>query len=126
MLSAVGQVFAYRVGIQPTLDYQPAARPRLTIRQLLGGLVGMVGYGIAGYLSAMAGRRADAPNVGIKVGLMVGLVTLIIGACASFIEWRADYVPERRMGVFGIGLILVGFSLQSVQYWVSLLDVSVR
>jgi hypothetical protein len=30
------------------------------------------------------------------------------------------------MGVFGIALILVGFSLQSVQYWVSLLDVSIR
>jgi hypothetical protein len=28
--------------------------------------------------------------------------------------------------VFGIGLILVGFTLQSVQYWVSLLDVTVR
>jgi hypothetical protein len=30
------------------------------------------------------------------------------------------------MGVFGVGLILVGFALQSVQYWLALLDVSVR
>ena len=30
------------------------------------------------------------------------------------------------MGVFGVGLILIGFSLQSVQYWVALLDVTVR
>jgi hypothetical protein len=30
------------------------------------------------------------------------------------------------MGVFGVGLIIVGFSLQSVQYWLALLDVSVR
>jgi len=28
--------------------------------------------------------------------------------------------------MFGIGLILIGFSLQSVQYWVALLDVTVR
>jgi hypothetical protein len=28
--------------------------------------------------------------------------------------------------VFGIGLILVGFTPESVQYWVSLLDVTVR
>ena len=30
------------------------------------------------------------------------------------------------MGVFGIGLILTGFTLQSVQYWLALLDVGVR
>jgi hypothetical protein len=29
------------------------------------------------------------------------------------------------MGVFGVGLILTGFALQSVQYWVALLDVSI-
>ena len=27
------------------------------------------------------------------------------------------------MGVFGIGLILCGFALQSMQYWLALLDV---
>jgi hypothetical protein len=42
------------------------------------------------------------------------------------VEWTADRVPEKRMGVFGVALILAGFSLQSVQYWVSLLDVTVR
>jgi hypothetical protein len=32
----------------------------------------------------------------------------------------------RRLGVFGIWLVLLGFVLQSVQYWVELLDVAVR
>jgi len=30
------------------------------------------------------------------------------------------------MGVFGVGMILIGFALQSVQYWLALLDVSIR
>jgi hypothetical protein len=30
------------------------------------------------------------------------------------------------MGVFGIGLILAGFTLQSAQYWAVVLDVTVR
>ena len=30
------------------------------------------------------------------------------------------------MRVFGVGLILIGLALQSVQYWVVLLDVAVR
>ena len=28
------------------------------------------------------------------------------------------------MGVFGVALLLVGFSWQSIQYWVALFDVS--
>jgi hypothetical protein len=38
----------------------------------------------------------------------------------------ADHVPERRMGAFGVGLILIGFTLQSAQYWAVLLNVTVR
>jgi hypothetical protein len=30
------------------------------------------------------------------------------------------------MGVVGVGMILMGFALQSVQYWLTLLDVTVR
>jgi hypothetical protein len=30
------------------------------------------------------------------------------------------------MGVFGVALILLGFALQSFQYWVVLLDLGVR
>lgn len=37
-LSTLGQVFAYRAGIRPTLDYQPAARPRLTKHQFLAAV----------------------------------------------------------------------------------------
>ena len=36
---------------------------------------------------------------------------------AAQILWIADHVPEKSMGVFGIGLIPFGFALQSVQYW---------
>lgn len=126
-LSTVGQVFAYRVGIRPTIDYKPAARPRLTRSQLLGALNRTVGYVITGYMSALvAGQRANALTLGVKVGLMTGLITVVVGACTPFIEWGADHVPEKRMGVFGIGLILVGFALQSVQYWVALLDMGVH
>ena len=64
--------------------------------------------------------------MGLKAGLAIGVVTAIVGPCTPFIEWMADHVPERRMGVFGVGLILAGFTLQSVQYWVTLLDVTVR
>jgi len=126
-LSAVGQVLAYRAGIRPTIDYQPVARPRLTKHQFLAALNRTVGYAVAGYLSALAAHQgANALGIGVKVGLVVGVVTAIGSGSTSFVEWSSDHVPEKRMGVFGVGLILLGFALQSVQYWLELLDVSVR
>ena len=126
-LSTVGQVLAYQAGIRPTLDYQPATRPRLTKHQFLAAVNRTVGYAVAGYISALtAHQRANALSVGVKAGLAIGVVTAISGACTPFIEWSVDHVPEKRMGVFGVGLILIGFALQSVQYWVALLDVSIR
>ena len=125
-LSTLGQVFAYRAGIRPTIDYQPAARPRLTKHQFLAAVNRTVGYAVAGYISALtAHQRANALSVGVNAGLVIGVVTAISGFCTPFIEWIADHVPEKRMGVFGVGLILIGFALQSVQYWVALLDVSI-
>jgi hypothetical protein len=126
-LSTAGQAFAYSIGIRPTVDYKPAMRPRVTRLQMLSCVNRGFGYGVGGYLSALfAHQREHAIAIGLKAGLALGLVTLIIISCTPFIEWGADHVPERRMGVFGVGLILIGFGLQSVQYWFTLLDVSVR
>jgi hypothetical protein len=126
-LSTMGQVIGYRVGIRPSLDYEPATRPRLTKYQFLAVVNRTVGYTVAGYVSALvAQQRANAFSIGVKAGLGIGVVTAIANTCTPFIEWGADHVPEKRMGVFGIGLILIGFALQSVQYWVALLDVTIR
>lgn len=127
VFSTLGQVLAYRAGIRPTIDYQPAKRPRLTKHQLLAAVNRTVGYAITGYLSALvAHERANALGVGLKAGLVIGVVTAIAGSCTPFVEWSADHLPEKRMGVFGVGLILSGFALQSVQYWLALLDLDVR
>jgi hypothetical protein len=126
VLSTLGQILAYRIGIRPEVNYQPAARPRLTKYHVLGAVNRTVGYVIAGFISALiVGKGAAALNVGLKFGLVIGVVTVILGASTSFIEWIVDHLPEKVMGVFGLGLLLVGFALQSVQYWVALLDVSI-
>ena len=123
-MSTLAQVIAYQFGIRPTLDYLPAPRPRLTRHQLLAAVNRTVGYAAGGYLCALVSHREPAASIGITAGLALGIVTTISSACTPFIEWIADHVPEKRMGVFGVGLILVGFALQSVQYWVALLDVN--
>jgi hypothetical protein len=127
LMSTVGQSIAYRMGIRPTVDYQPAHRPRISKFLMLAAANRTVGYAITGYLSSLVAQQWEHPiAVGLKTGLSIGLVTAVVGCFTPFIEWTADHIPEKRMGVFGVGLILIGFTLQSVQYWVTLLDVSIR
>lgn len=126
-LSTVGQIIAYRVGIRPTMDYAPAARPRITKRQLLSSVNRTVGYGLAGYVSSLFGHRKEmAVSLGLEVGVITGVITTVSIFCTPFVEWMADHMPARRMGLLGIGLILAGFLFQSVQYWVTFFDIAVR
>lgn len=127
VMSTVAQAIAYRFGVRPTVDYGPARRPRLTRFQMIAVANRTVGYAIAGYLcSILTQQRQQALSVGLKAGLAIGLVTAIVVPFSPYIEWAADHVPEKRMGVYGVGLILLGFTLQSVQYWMTLLDVTVK
>jgi hypothetical protein len=58
----------------------------------------------------------------ISVGLVTGIVTGVGATLNPYIEYYADNLPERRLGVLGIGLILCGFALQSLQYWLALFE----
>jgi hypothetical protein len=85
-----------------------------------------IGNTASGYVSALiAGERTIALHAGLTFGLAIGVVTAVASAFTPFIEWAADHLPERRMGVLGVALILFGFALQSVQYWVALLDIPI-
>jgi hypothetical protein len=128
LISALGQTVAYHAGIRPTMDYSPAPRPRASRRQILAALNRTVGYGIAAaVLCAKVAHRPDrALSFGLTVGLAIGVTTTISMSCTPVIEWAADHIPEKRMGVYGVALILIGFALQSIQYWTTLLDVPIR
>ena len=123
-LITVGQVFAYTRGMRPAIDYAAFRRPRLTRRQFWGTVVRTVGYiATALICSAFIHHVDHAWSFAIRVGLVTGIVTGVGVTINPYIEYYADNLPERRLGVFGIGLMLCGFALQSLQYWLALLDV---
>lgn len=123
-LSTVSQIVAYSMGVRPSMNYAPAPRPRITRLQALTCANRSVGYAVAGWACArLVHQPALAVSFGLRIGLVMGIVTFISSALGPMIEWGADHVPEKRMGVFGVILIVLGFSLQSVQYWAALLDV---
>jgi len=123
-LVTIGQVVAYSRGMRPSLDYEASRRPRITPRLFWGTIVRTVGYiATALVCSALAHRIAHPWLFAIQVGLVTGLVTGVGFTVNPYIEYYADSLPEQRLGAFGIGLILCGFTLQSLQYWLALLDV---
>jgi len=124
ILITAGQVFAYSRGMRPALDYGASRRPRLTRRQFRGTVIRTVGYMATALICSAFIHHVDhAWSFAIRVGLVTGIVTGVGITVNPFIEYYADNLPERRLGAFGIGLILCGFALQSLQYWLALFDV---
>jgi hypothetical protein len=124
ILITIGQIFAYSRGMRPATDYAASRRPRLTRRQFWGTVVRTFGYMVTALVcSAFIHHVEHAWAFAIRVGLVTGIVTGVGATFNPYIEYYADNLPERRLGVFGIGLILCGFTLQSMQYWLALFDV---
>ncbi len=124
ILITIGQILAYSRGMRPAMDYTASRRPRLTRRQFWGTVVRTVGYIATALICIALVHHFDhAWSFAIRVGLTTGIVTGLGQTVNPYIEYYADNLPERRLGVFGIGLILCGFALQSLQYWLALFDV---
>ena len=124
ILITVGQILAYSRGMRPAIDYASSRSPRLSSRQFWGTLVRTVGYIASALVCSAFIHHLDHPwSFAIRVGLVTGIVTAVGATFNPYIEYYADNLPERRLGAFGIVLILCGFALQSFQYWLALFDV---
>jgi len=124
MLITIGQIVAYARGMRPAMDYAASRRPRLTRRQFWGTVVRTVGYMVTALICSAFIHHVDhAWSFAIRVGLVTGIVTGVGATINPYIEYYADNLPEQRLGAFGIALILCGFTLQSLQYWLALFDV---
>lgn len=127
LLSGLGQMFAYKLGFVPTAELQPDTRPRIRKRQLLGALNRTIGYVVGGTVSGLlAHEGAQGLKFGVKAGLVIGILSIALGTLIPYIERKVDNLPGRMLGAIGAGLVVLGFVLQSVQYWVTLLDVPIK
>jgi hypothetical protein len=122
VLITIGQVLAYSRGISPSMDYVASRRPRLTRRQFWGTVVRTFGYFATALICSALVHHVNWVFA-IRVGLVTGIVTGLGQTINPYIEYYADSLPERWLGVLGVGLIFCGFALQSVQYWLALFDV---
>jgi hypothetical protein len=127
LLATVALVAAYRLRFAPSDEFEASERPHLSGHKVAGAVVRAILLGLAGTLGArINGAKPETLEFGIRYGLVVGLVGLVLGSLTGFIEWYIDRLSERRLGLLGVCLIICGILLQSIQYWVALRDVPVR
>jgi hypothetical protein len=124
ILISAGQTLAYSRGMRPAMEYVATRRPRVTRRQIWGTLQRTVGYIVTALLCSAFIHHVDHTwAFAVRLGLLTGVVTGVLTTLYPYIEFYADNLPERRLGVFGIALMLCGFAMQSLQYWLALFDV---
>jgi hypothetical protein len=127
ILITVGQIVAYSQGIRPSVEYVASRRPRVSRLLMLAAAARTVGYIAAALVCSAFVQHLEHPWIlALRVGVVTGIVTACGTALVPFVEYFADHLPQRMMGAFGLGLIFVGFTLQSVQYWLVVLDVPVK
>src|SRR5258706_2216263 len=124
ILITLGQVFAYSRGMRPGMDYSASRQPRFTRHQFWGTVMRTLGYIASALVCSALVRHVDHVRAfAVRVGLVTGIVTGLGATINAYIENYAANLPNRRCRGFGMGLVLCGFPLQSVQYWFALFDV---
>ena len=71
-------------------------------------------------------RRIHTRRIHYSCPCSMGAGSPAPATASPYIEWWADNLPGHRLGVFGAVLVLLGFALQSLQYWVALLNVEIQ
>jgi hypothetical protein len=127
LLITAGQVIAYSLGMRPGTDYAASRQARMTRRQLWAAIARTIGYIATALICSAWVEHVDHPwAFAVRVGLVTGVVTAVGTLVNPYIEYYADNLPERHLGIFGIALVFCGFAVQSVQYWVVILDVPIK
>jgi hypothetical protein len=125
LLSAIGLAATYFIGFAPVRDYSSEHKPRFTQHKILSSLWRAVAVSVAGLV---AGYFSDSGQwaMELKLGCAAGVVSALVSLFSPPLEWWVENLPDRRLGLFGIILIFIGMLLQSAQYWVVVLDMTVN
>lgn len=121
-----GQVIAYSRGVRPSLRLEVTDVRRFTRVFVVATLLRTSGYIAAALICSGFVRHLDHPWLfATRLGVVTGIVTGAGMAISPHVESYADNIPARRMGVVGVVLMFCGFAMQSLQYWIAVLDVRV-
>ena len=119
VLNALFLSVVYRFRFAPTYDYDAGSNKAFRPRAWKAGMVRAMAVGLAGALTGwIETRRLASFGFGLTIGIVVGLVSMVIGAVSPRVEWWIENLPERQLAAIGLAMIGLGLLLQSVQYLV--------
>ena len=124
VLGTIGLATVYVLGysVGEEYAYGPTSIVRLVVVRNQAVRIGVLG--VALLVSALIARWAigDALFLVGRFVLTTFITGLIVVSGSPRVEAWADALPARRLGLFGLALILIGFVLDSVQFWATLLS----
>ena len=127
LLSGIGLAVTYLIGFTPTSDYSSKQKPRFTKHIVLASTWRAFAVSVAGVIAGFfSSLESDQLLLGLKLGFAAGVVSTLVALFSPPLEWWVENLPDRRLGIAGLGLIFVGMLLQSAQYWVVVLNIPVR
>jgi hypothetical protein len=91
---------------------------------LRGLVLGLAGISVAG--TAFRCVFGLLSGAGLTISYLLGFVNALVFLFSPALERCIENLPERRLGVAGLGLIFVGIILQSIQYWIVVLKLSAQ
>jgi len=125
LLSGVGLTAVNFFGFAFNPDFESHGKPHISKHALLASLLRALAVCAAGLTASLLASSAATHwfLFGLKLGLATATVSALVSLFSPAVEWRIENLPERRLGVLGLGIIFVGLLLQSVQYWIMLFNV---
>ncbi|HZR42720.1 MAG TPA: hypothetical protein VFB12_21550 [Ktedonobacteraceae bacterium] len=127
VLVSAGILIQYLLGFSPTHEYSKERALRVRRQAAIAAAIRCFSTTCAGTLAGFISIHTwQALLVGFRIGLAIGLVSVIVSIVAPRIEWWADNLPPHRLGAGGTILLLMGLLLQSLQYWIMLFRIPVR
>jgi hypothetical protein len=121
-------VLVARLLVRSTTDLHPLEMPTFDWRNLPIGLIAGL---VIGVFVGFGYWIFFGPDLAIGLGGLIGAILggiglgVVVGS-AGQVEWWIDHLPIRRMGTFGIVLILGGLAIETFQYFISLFGITVR
>jgi hypothetical protein len=127
-----GYIFAALVATLLIRRIAPEEQRQKPTPDQIGFRAGLLGGFILGFISGLGYVLFFSPNpmsslFAILAGSIVASVGLgLFARNIQTFEWRIEQIPERRLGIFGFTLILIGFSIGSLQYLIPLLGIPIH
>jgi hypothetical protein len=110
-------------GFTPTHALRIMPRPRFSSDEFIASILRGAAGGLSIFMAWLLSRNHQIIGGAyiLRFMLTVGLTSFGLSVFVPVIEWWAQNAPQRWVAAAGAMMVVVGFFLQSVPYWVTLL-----